>query len=168
MIRARTRHELPCSPERFWELYLDVAFIHRAFVEGLRWAPPKILSVTDDGRIYRRVMEATPNLVLPGPVAKLVNRTLGFTETGTFDRETQRFTLRHVTNVFGERVDLGGTFWCEPNPSAGPDACLRIGDLAVEAHIPLVGGLVERAVETNIHKGWDENAAWLRKVVPTL
>lgn len=162
MITVRPRHELPCEIERFWRLYLDDDFQRRAFVEGLGWSPPRVRARTEADAELTRILECEPRLSLPPAIARLLQRTLGFTEYARFDRRAQRLELRHVTNVFGDRVELVGEIWAEPLDGG---RCTRCAEMTITAHVPLVGALLERTVEHNLHKGFDGSAAYIRRAL---
>jgi hypothetical protein len=160
MLVYRPVHELPGPPERFWALYLDSGFQRELFVDGLGWEAPTITRLDEGELEIVRHLRAVPRVELPAALATIIKQAVGFTEEGRFDRAAQTFHLRHRTNVFGERLRLEGRFRVESRPGG---RCARCGELEVEAKIPAIGGLVERAVELNMKKGWDQSARWLAR-----
>ncbi len=155
MREVRPDHELDCTPERFWSLYLDDVWQRQMLTEGLGFEAPEILERRETSTGLFRKMSARPKLTLSGPVARLVSNTLGYTETGEYFEAEGKFTLSHATNIFGERLELGGHFRIEP---LGDDRCRRIGYLKILSKMPLMAGMIEKSVEQNVHKGWDASA----------
>lgn len=162
MLVYRPRHEIDCTPDRFWELYLDDEFQRRMFVDGLGWLPPTITHGADSEDEFQRTMEANPKVLISGPVARLIKHTLGFVETASFDKAERVFRMKHRTNIFGDKVRLQGEFRVEP---VGEHRCRRVARLEVEAHVFGVGRLLEKAVEINMKKGWDDSAVFFNRWV---
>ncbi len=158
MREVRPEHVLHCTPERFWSLYLDDVWQRQMLTEGLGFEAPEILErrETDSG-LFRK-MSARPKLVVSGAVARMISHTLGYTETGEYFEAEARFTLSHATNIFGDRLELGGHFRIE---ALGDDRCRRLGHLTIRSKVPVMGGLIEKSVEQNVHKGWDASAEFV-------
>jgi hypothetical protein len=145
--------EVDCPPERFWRLYFDEGFNRDTFIEGLRWDAPTITEFRADEREIIRNISAAPKLEVPGRVAKLIGEKLGYRESGRFDRATDQFHFRHLTNIFGERMVIAGRMWAEPRPG---ERMVWRTKLSITCTIPGISGLIERAVEHNVHKAWPE------------
>lgn len=155
MRRSDITFELDCPPERFWRLYFDDEFNRQIFVEGLGWDAPTVTEFRSDEREIVRNLSAAPKLELPGRVAKLIGDQLGYREWGRFDRAKGEFVFRQRTNIFGEKIKLGGKMWAEPIG----DARMRWRtQMSVECSMLGVGGLLERTAEQNIDKSFATNA----------
>lgn len=160
MIVYRPRHEIDCTPDRFWELYLDADFQDRMFIDGLGWSSPEITIVREDDDELVRKMEAYPRIDIPGGIAKLIKQKLGYVEEARYSKKDRVFRMRHRTNIFGEKVRLEGEFSVEP---VGETRCRRVAKLEVEAYVFGVGRLLEKAVEINMKKGWDDSARFFNR-----
>jgi hypothetical protein len=162
MLTYEPRHEIDCTPKRFWELYFDPAFQDSLFLDGLGWSKPEIIRFEDGDKELLRDIKAFPKLELPGPLAKLIKEALGYTERARFDKDKEVFHMKHRTNIFGDKVHLGGRFWVE---AVGEHRCRRRGHVEVEAKVFGVGKLLEKAVEINMKKGWDQSATFYNRWV---
>ncbi len=167
MLVYRPRHEIDCTPDRFWDLYFDPGFQERMFIDGLGWSAPEITIVKDDDDELARNITATPRISVPGPIAKLIKHTLGYTEEARFDKRERMFRMKHRTNIFGDRVRLEGRFWVD---AVGEHRCRRQAELEVDAKIFGIARVLEKAVQVNMKKGWDDSAhfynRWVAKHPP--
>lgn len=160
MLNFTLEHEIDCSEERFWELFLEPDFTHDMIVEGLGFAACEIGPLTDAGDTQLRPMQVTPKLVLPAAVAKILGPKLGYTEAGVWHPKKQlwRYDLR--LSVLTDRILLGGNVTTKP---LGDNRCVRISTHEVNIKIFGVGSLAERAAETNMVDGWNKSAIWMNR-----
>jgi len=143
--------EIDCRPDRFWRLYFDDGFTHDSFVHGLGWEAPMITELREDELEIVRHVSAVPKLEVGGRVGKLIGDKLGYREQGRFVRDTGEFHFRHQTNIFGDRLELGGRMWGDAMTGERMRWRTR---LTIHCTIPAIGGLIERAVEHNVDKSW--------------
>ena len=162
MKEIRGTQVLDCSAERFWALYLDDTFTRRLFIEEMGWEDPVIKVVKDDEHEVVRTMEAQPKLNLPAAAARMISKTLGYHEDGRFDKKAKRWTMKHVTNIFGEKVDLSGEFTAN---DLGDGRCERHAVFRIDVKIFGVAGLLERAIEPNVHRLWEQNTSFTNRWV---
>lgn len=160
MIVVRPTHVIQCTPEKFWELYFDPDFERTLFVDGLGWSEPQVDVLLDNDETLERTVEAFPKLILPGGITRLIKKALGYTERGRLDRKSETYHLRHTTNLFGDKLDLGGRFYLEP---VGETACRRHGIIEIEAHVFGLAKVIEKAVEFNVNAGWTKSANFLNQ-----
>lgn len=158
MLEFTIVHALSCSPERFWNLFLDPDFTREMIVDGLGFARCEPDPVVQEGSLRRRHTYVEPKVDLPGPVAKLIGPRLGYDENGTFDEKTGIWTFDMRLSVLSDRIKLGGKLRVEP---AGEEQCKRIADLWVDARIMGLGKMVEKAAEKNMRDGWGKSADWM-------
>ena len=86
-----------------------------------------------------------------------------------FERARGEFHFRHQTNIFGERMTIAGKMWAEPLPAGPTTAAERMvwrTTLTIECTILGVGGLIERAVEHNVHKSWPDCSRHWNRWIP--
>ncbi len=158
MTRFTLTHVIACDEATFWRLYLDSAVTRALIVEGLGFESCEIPLLRDEPTKLVRVTVARPRLELPDAVAKLLGPRLSYREEGTFDKERRVWEWTTELAVLSDKIQLGGSMRTEP---AGPDRCRRIADLWVRAKIFALGGIVEKAAERNLRKGWQQSADWL-------
>ena len=158
MIRFTLVHDIHCSTERFWELYLDSDFTRALIQDGLGFDDCDIQSVTRDEGVVRRVMVVRPRIDVPQAVAKVLGPRLSYREEGVYRHDTGTWEWTTRLGVMADKIRMGGSQRVEP---AAADRCRRVADLWVDAKIFGLGGLVEKAAEKNMRKGWAESARWM-------
>lgn len=159
---------LPCSPERFWQLFLDESYMRALFLEALEFKDFSVLELTDTARKIR----AVPKLKLPTVIDKLVGDTFAYEEHGTLDRAQSLWTWRMVqpakldpkAKARKELVSTRGTIRVEP---AGDGQCRRTDDVVVEAHVFGIGGIIESTVDKEVRSAWTRELAFLRRWLST-
>ncbi len=157
MIRFTLVHDIHCAAERFWELHLDSAFTRALIEEGLGFHACDIQSVTREGDTVRRVMVVQPKIDVPQAVAKILGPRLSYREDGVYRADTGTWEWTTRLGVMADKIRMGGAMRVEPT---GSDRCRRVADLWVDAKVFGLGGLVEKAAEKNMRKGWAEGARW--------
>jgi hypothetical protein len=158
VIELTLRHELRCTPERHWKLFFDPDWTKELILDGLAFNKCEVGDLERSGDITTRMMRVEPKIDVPGPVARLLGPKLGYTEKGTFNETTKAWNYALVLSVLSEKILLGGDVTVEPK---GDDKCVRLSKIWMKAKIPIIGGLVEKAAEKNMKKGWDDSAAWI-------
>lgn len=161
MLTCALDHPLELTPARYWELYFDPEVTRRLFEEGLGWQPPAIETFQElpDGDKIRS-MSASPRVEVGARVQRIIGKRLGYSERGRFSAETGQWTFQHTTNIFGERLSLGGRMWIDEASSGRGHMYARID---IDCRMPLVGGVLEKAVEVNVRKGYARNAAFFNR-----
>jgi len=154
--RFSLEHEIHCSPQRYWELFKDTDFTRDMLLQGLGFSSCKVGPFNADGT--RREIEAVPRLDVPDAVARVIGPRLGYTELGEFDDAQRTWRYRLRMSVLTERLRVQGVMRLQPT---GSDRCRRVSDHEVEAKVLGVGGLLERATESNIRTGWGNSASWI-------
>lgn len=164
VTRFTLTHTISCSEDTFWALYLDTEFTVRLITEGLGFEACRVEELRDDGATIHRTTVAQPKLELPDAVAKLLGPRLSYREEGTFDKARRTWEWTTHLAVLSDKIQLGGTMRTRPE---GNDRCVRIADLWVRARIFALGGLVEKAAERNLRKGWQTSADWMNEELRT-
>lgn len=155
---------LPCSPDAFWQLFLDEKYMRALFMEALEFKDFSVLELSDAGRKIR----AVPKLKLPAVIDKLVGDTFAYEEHGTLDRAKNLWTWRMVqpakldpkSKPKKDMVSTRGTIRIEPT---GDGQCRRTDEVVIEAHIFGLGGVIESTVEKEVRASWAKEFAFLRK-----
>lgn len=160
MLEFTVEHKLHCTPERHWELFWDCPWTEELIVKGLGFASCECGEPVEDGDELRRQMRVTPKINVPAAVAKLLGPRLAYTEKGVFDTKTERFKFDTILSVLADRIKMGGTVSIKDH---GDGTCTRVTELWTEAKIFGIGGLVERAAESNLRDGWAESARWINE-----
>lgn len=159
VIEFTLRHAIDCTPARFWELFLDPDWTRDLFEDGLSFHCD-VGPVEESAGVKRRDMRVVPKLELPAAVAKLFGDKLGYTERASLTVATEVWKYELTLNMLAEKIRLGGEMTLEP---LGSDRLTRVSKMWVEAKIFGIGGLVEKAAEKNMRKGWNDSATWINR-----
>jgi hypothetical protein len=157
MGTVRVEHTFEVSEKVFWEeTFLKEEFNTKLYVEGLKFKGYSVIEDKDDGAKVHRKTRATPKQEAPRAVEKIVGDG-SYTETGVYDRATQKYTFEIVPDTMASKTKITGEFWTE---SAGENRCTR--KLKVEIGIKIfgVGKLVEAFVEKTTAQSYEQAAAF--------
>lgn len=160
MLNFTLEHEIDCSEDRFWELFLDPEFTRDMIVQGLDFARCDVGELKDVGDTKTRPMTVTPKLELPTAVAKVLGPRLAYNEAGIFHTEERRWRYDLHLSVLSDRIKIGGDVTTKPS---GENKCIRISTHQVNIKIFGVGSLAERAARSNMEDGWGKSAVWMNR-----
>ena len=159
-MHVRLEHTINCDVARYWELYFDSAWIQRMFLEGLGYSQCEVQPAVEIPDGLSRSLRMTPKLNLPDVVGRALGRSLAVSEDGRFSRSTSTWTWQQRPSVLADKITIKGTVQAEP---LEPGRCRRISEVTIEARLFGIGGLVERAAESNVRRGVDDSAAWINR-----
>lgn len=150
--------------EKFVEIYYSEPFNEAvATVSGLK-SRKLVEERVDDAGIRHRRVRMEPAVTLPGPVQALADKLAGGKAAITYDEVTEYDTAKHTARFrmdhkAMDRVRFEGTI----RFLVDGDGVRRVIDGVVEVKAPLVGGIVERFIESETQKGYVKIAAFLQK-----
>lgn len=161
MVTFTMRHDLECDPARFWALFLEREFNRKlyAWLEFPEW--DIVEQHEDDKEIVRRV-HAIPKMEAPGPVAKVLGSSFGYTEEGHFDRAAQTYRFSMKPSTLEGKLRNEGVVRCE---GRGHGKSTRIVDVSAEAKIFGVGGMIESAIEKSHRSVWGKSVEFFDRWV---
>lgn len=159
---------LPCTPDAFWESFLNESYLRALYLDELEARAFDVLEIGEASRKLRIV----PKMKLPAPVAKLIGESFAYEEHGTLDRATNEWTWRMVqpsnldprSKPRRDAVTMHGTVRIEPS---GDDHCGRTDGFTVEAKIFGLGGLIESTIEKELKNARAKEYAFLARWVCT-
>ena len=154
MTTFTMRHDIDCSPDRFWELFFDNDLQKRIFDE-LGFPKWEVVETKETDAEIVRIVKAVPKLDAPAPVAKLLGSNFGYTEEGRFDRASKVFRFVIKPTTLAEKLRNEGSVRVEPKPDG---TCTRVVDVIAEAKIFGVGGMMEKMTEKSFRDGWGKSA----------
>jgi hypothetical protein len=154
-------HEINCDEATFWELFLDKEFNERLYKDGLGFPEWQIVEQVETDAEVRRTTKGKPKLKnIPGPVAKILGDSFGYTETGSMDKKTKVWRYKLTPTVLADKIRQEGTLKIQP---AGDNKVKRVVDLVIEAKVFGIGGMLESTTEKQLRDGWDTSAAFMNK-----
>jgi hypothetical protein len=159
MASERIEHTYNCSVDTFWgKIYFDEEYNRRLFLECLKFEAWQVVSFDESEERIVRVTDVKPKVAdLPGPLKKLAEKGLGYRETGTFDKKTQRFMADIQPESLRDKLTIKGEMHCEP---VGTDKCRRIFEVSATAKVFGVGGMIEKRILSDIAVSYEKAAAF--------
>lgn len=157
MAEQSLRSEIQCSEDKFWEAFFSADYNKELFFERLKFPNYELLEQSDDGKVLRRKVRITPPVNgVPGPVKKIIGDAFSYTEEGSFDHATKRFSFKVTPSAAGDKTSTSGEMWCET--SGGK--VYRCSKLKVDVKIFMVGSLVEELILSNFKTSFDVATAF--------
>jgi hypothetical protein len=141
---------LPCTPDTFWRVFLDEAYVRSLYFDGLGFKGFEVLAMGESSRRLRIV----PKLSLPAPLAKLLGETFAYEEHGELDRAKNRWSWRMVHPKGGGLGGIVATHGTVQIERDGDARCRRADEIAIEAKLFGLGGLIEASAEREARSAW--------------
>lgn len=161
MPTFQLKHEIECTPERFYKLFTDKEF-NEALYKSLEFPEWKILDVKETDKEIIRTVKATPKMEAPGPVVKALGASFGYTEESRFDKGTKMQSFAIKPSSMADKLKNEGKVRIE---AVGSDKCMRIVDITIEAKVFGIGGIIESSLEKSLRAGWNKSADFTNKWV---
>lgn len=159
MKRPREEFVLPCTPEAFWEVFLDGDYGRALYLQGLDFKQYTVLA--KDETSHR--LHLVPTIEVPAPLARLVGEAFAYEEHGALDRAAGVWSWKMAQPAGVRRqsfVTISGTARVV---AAGPGRCRRIDEAVVEANLFGLGGLLEATIDKAMRSTWIKEDAFLRR-----
>ncbi len=159
MKRIVETFHLPSSPDTFWRLFFDQAYVRALYLDGLGFKGFEVLEQANDSRKLRIV----PKLNVPDVLAKLIGDAFAYEEHGVLDRARGEWTWRMVQPPGSlDLVSTHGTVRIEP---AGDGACRRHDDITIVGRFFGLGRLIESAAENEARAAWKKEVPFFSRWV---
>jgi len=153
------RHEIACTPERFWELIHFGGFNRVMYDEYLGY---EYEVLEDDAETGVRKTHITPNVDAPKVLVKALGEKVSFEEHGQYTPDPPTYSFHVLPGVFPKKIDISGKMTTEPN---GSDKCWRIVEFKVGCTIFGIGKLFEGFVSKEIQKTYEQSAVYTNDFV---
>lgn len=160
MTNFTLTHEIQCSTDTFWRIFLDQEYNKKLYLEGLGFAGYDILEQRETADSVTRKVKGAPKMKAPGPIAKLIGPNFSYIEDGKLDRATGLWTWKVTPSAMAEKVRNEGKLRIEP---IGSDRVRRIAEIVVEAKVFGIGGLIESTLEKQLREGWEASVPFMHK-----
>lgn len=152
------RHEINTDEDTYWsKIVFDEAFNKAMYVDHLAIGWKLLEQKEDDAKITRRVHVEPPVGNLPGPVKKVIGEKLAYTEDGTFDKKSKRYSFKVTPSTLGEKTKVSGEMWVE---KIGDKKIARFAKMHVEVKVMLVGGMVEERIISDLRASYDKGTTF--------
>src|SRR5918999_1322231 len=106
MPEVTLRHEIDTDEDTFWsKIVFDESFNKKLYEGALKFPGWTLVDMKDTGdKITRRVRVDPPVGDLPGAVKKVIGDRLSYTEEGTFDKKTKRYSFKVTPSTMAEKT----------------------------------------------------------------
>lgn len=162
-MRLHCAHVIPLGAAAFWKV------IHAPEYEALVAEALGLREYTElerreeEDSLYRRIQVAPE---LPDALRTLLRRAAGqdsmsYVEEQWRSRARREVRFRLTPSVLAGRSRIEGCVRVEPRDDS---TCTRVLEGVVEVSVPLVGGLLERAIVANAVQGYGKSAAVVERL----
>lgn len=164
MPEITLRHEVDCDEDTFWtKIVFDEAFNKQMYEGDMKFPSWKLLESKDSGdKIQRKVFVDPPAGDLPGPIKKALGNSLAYTEEGTFDKTTKRYTFKVTPAALADKTKINGELWAE---KIGDKKMRRMCKINVEVKVMLVGGMIQDRILQDLQKSYDTSTIYTNKYI---
>lgn len=161
-MKFRVVHEVNVPADKYWQYLMDPE-LEAAVAKALNLAVWQVYDAGDQGGRFVRKVHVVPDVVLPGPLKKLVGESIGYTQTDMVPKTGTQYEWTAVPDALADKASMTGTFAIEP---AGEGRARRTIAGEVNVKIFAIGGMVEKFVvdelEKNYLKAAREQERWIR------
>ncbi len=165
-MKKTIKHRFPVSKETFWQkVYFNGDFTKGLFLEGMNCESFEVLSQSGsvDTKLERRI-KSTPRVDMPKALKKVLGDAVSYTESGTFDASTGRYTFKVATSALPDKIKISGIYWVE---EVGDNEVERVCELTFEVKVFGVGKLVEQFIAQSYVENQQNadafTAAWIAR-----
>lgn len=164
MPEVTLRHEIDTDEDTFWsKIVFNEEFNKKLYEGALKFPGWKLVdSKEDDAKIVRRVQVDPPVGDLPGPVKKVIGDRLAYTEEGTFDKKTKRYSFKVTPSTMADKTKVSGELWAE---KIGDKKIRRMCRISVEVKVFMVGGMVEDRIMQDLRSSYDNSTAYTNQFI---
>jgi hypothetical protein len=164
MPEATLRHEIDTDEDTFWsKICFDEEFNTKMYLGSMKFPGWKVLdSKSDDAKLTRKVFVEPPVGDLPGPLKKVIGDKLAYTEEGTFDKKTRRYTFKVSPSVMPDKTKVSGELSVE---KLGDKKIRRTCRISVEVKVFMVGGMIEERILSDLRSAYDNSATFTNKYI---
>jgi hypothetical protein len=145
-VEVQIVNTIRVSPTTYWEqLFFDPEYLRGLYV-ALAFPSCEVQqqSVDAQGRT-RRVLRAVPPFSAPDFIRKKLEGRLFYTEDGTYDPRSGRWSFSTAVSVASDKVDIRGVIHTEP----AAQGLRHVLDLSAKVSAFGVGPLFEKLIEKN-------------------
>jgi len=158
MPEITVRHDIECDEDTFWsKIVFDEGFNRKLYGENLKIGWTLKEQKDSDDKITRTVFVEPPTDNLPGPVRKVIGDKLAYTEEGSFDKKSKRYTFKVTPTTMAGKTKVRGEMWCEKK---GDKKVTRICRISVEVKVFMVGGMVEERILSDLRVSYDKGTSY--------
>ncbi len=150
---------LRVAPATFWDqLFFDEAYNQGLYV-ALGFANMQVLKLDREPSAVHRTLRAEPPIHAPAVLKRKLVGKLFYTEAGTFDLSTRRWTFQSIPSVLPDQVSIRGEIELLPHA----DGSLHRVDLDVRVTAWGIGSIIEHVIERNTRESFATTLAFTER-----
>ena len=165
-MKKTIKHRFAVSKKAFWDsVYFNEDYTKGLFLEGMNCESFEVLSQLGsiETRLERQI-KSTPRVDMPKALKKVLGDAVSYTESGTFDSNTGRYTFSVATSSLPDKIKISGIYWVE---EVGDNEVERVCELTFEVKVFGVGKLVEQFIAQSYVENQQNadafTAAWIAR-----
>jgi hypothetical protein len=164
MQEVTIRHEMACDEDTYWfKCVFEPEYNTKLYLEELKFPEYALEKFEETDAYIKRSVRVAPKIPpLPGPVKKVIGEGLAYTEIGTFDKKTKRYTFTATPHSVGDKAATKGEMWVE---TLGEKRIARVARVSVDVKVFMVGGLIEDQILNNLKASYEAAAAFTNRWV---
>ena len=157
-MKIDIRHNLPCTPERFWQMYWSDTF-DAMISEGASFDSTLVDERTEDG-ILIRTMRFEPHRELPRPVAAVVGSPkLVYEQANHYDASASTIAFKLSPAFMPDKLSSSGVLSIQPSQSG----CVMTVTGHVTVRVAFIGRSVEKVVVQEVVSSYDRMVTGARQ-----
>lgn len=164
-MKFRIVHDVNVAADKYWQYLFDPA-LEASVAKATNLAEFRVMESGDQGGVFVRKVHVIPDVVLPGPLKKLLGDSVGYTETDRAPQGGMQYDWVAIPDAIADKARISGVFKIE---AAGEDRSRRTIEGEVEVKIFGIGKLAEKFVidelEKNYAKVAREQGRWIAEKV---
>jgi hypothetical protein len=163
MPETTIRHELECDEETYWKCVFADDYNRRLYKETLKFPGYELVDQKEDEqKIVRKVRVDPPTGSMPAAVKKVIGDKLSWTEDGTFDKGSKRYSFKVVPSTMPEKIQNRGVLWTEKLEGK---RCVRLAQISIEVKVFMVGSIIEERLITDLRASYETAATFTNEYV---
>ena len=114
-MKETIRCEFPVDADAYWaDLYFNEEFVRALHLEGLGCEELEVIAWEGDlEQGIKRVFRSMPKLEAPVAVKKALGESVSYTEEGTFDPKSGRYSFEVIPSALPNKIRITGDYWLE-------------------------------------------------------
>ena len=153
-------HEINCSAETFWKVFLDREFNQTFFLKEAGFSAYEILEQKETETEVTRRLRGSPKTSAPKAMLKIMGDSFGYLEEGRTIKGSNLWTYKNTPNVLPDKLTNEGSIRIEP---AGEHQVKRLSQFRIEARIFGLSGIIEGVAEKDFRAGSDQSAQFMNR-----
>ena len=167
MPEITVKHDIDCDEDTFWkECVFNDDYNKKLYLETLRFPGYEVLESADHETTRTRTVRIDPPVTgIPGPIKKVLGDRFAYTEKGSFDKKTKRYTFTVTPSTMADKTHTSGELWCETRGAPSEKKITRFARIKVEVKVMMIGKMIEEKIIGDLKASYDAAAKFTNEWV---